>query len=63
MNNPMNFFLMLEAAAPETCCAMMPLARLAKGSTGAARPAGENMPQGCAAMTGARRGSVAMRWV
>lgn len=61
VNRPMNFFLMLEAAAPETCCAIIPLARLAKGEMGAASPAGANMPQGWAAMTGARRGSVAMR--
>lgn len=61
VNNPTNFFLMLEAAAPETCCAMIPLARLAKGEMGAASPAGAKMAQGWAAMTGARRGSVAMR--
>ena len=52
-----------EAAAPETCCAMMPEARLRKGWISSARPAGEKILQWCFWMRGARRGSVLMRWV
>ena len=33
-----------------------------KGSILSARPAGEKSGQGCASMTGFRRGSVAIRW-
>ena len=44
-NRPINLFLMLFAAAPETCCEMMLLQRLSKGSNSSARPSGENTRQ------------------
>ena len=39
-NSEMNLFLILFAAAPETCWAMMPEARERKGSICSARPSG-----------------------
>lgn len=41
---------------------MILLVRLLNGSICSARPVGEKSGQGCASMTGFRRGSVAMRW-
>lgn len=63
----MNFFLMLEAAAPLTCWAIMPLARLRKGWRGSERPVAEKMAQWWAVRTGARREekcvlSIVLRW-
>lgn len=49
------------AAAPETCCPIILLVRLLKGSTFSARPSGEKSGHGCCSMTGFRRGSVAIR--
>lgn len=62
MNNATNLFRMDLAAAPETCWPIILLVKLLNGSICSARPAGEKSGQGCAWMTGSRRGSVAMRW-
>jgi len=62
LKRPTNLFLMDLAAAPETCCAMMPLLKLRNGSTSSARPSGEKMRQWCFSMTGLSLGSVLIRW-
>lgn len=59
--SPTNLFLMLFAAAPETCWAMMPEARERKGSMVSARPSGLKMRQWCLSITGLRFGSTAIR--
>lgn len=66
-NREMNLFLMLVAAAPLTCWAIMPLARLRKGSRGSERPVGEKMAQWWALIVGASfeekcTASMARRW-
>lgn len=57
-----NLFRILFAAAPETCCPMILLTKLLKGSICSARPAGEKSWHGCCSMTDLRRESVAIRW-
>lgn len=56
-----NLFLMLEAAAVETCWEMMLEVRLWKGLMVSARPVGEKTVQGWRAMRGERRGSMVVR--
>jgi len=59
----MNLFLMDFAAAPETCCAIMPLVRERKGSISSARPMGEKTRQWCLSMRGLSLGSMERRWL
>ena len=58
----MNLFLMLLAAAPETCWAMIPEVRERKGSIVSASLAGLNTRQWFLSMTGLRVGSTFSRW-
>lgn len=55
-------FLMAFAAAPETCWPQIPETRERKGSIVSARPVGEKIGQGWAAITALKRGSVWIRW-
>ena len=57
----MNLFLMLFAAAPETCCDMIPDAKERKGSIFSARPSREKMRQWCWSMTVCNFGSTVAR--
>ena len=52
---------MLDAAAPETCCAIIPEARERKGSISSARPVGEKTLQWCAVITVESEGSMDSR--
>lgn len=58
----MNLALILFAAAPETCCEMTPLHKDAKGSWTSAKPPGVNKGHGCFSISGAKRGSIWIRW-
>lgn len=54
-------FLILFAAAPETCCAMIPLASERKGSISSARPSALKTLQWCFSITGLNLSSTLTR--
>lgn len=61
LNKATNLSLIDRAAAPDTCCPMILLTRLRKGSISSASPSGENRGHGCRLISGSRRASVAIR--
>ena len=54
--------LIYKYSSSLTCCDMIPLTRLLKGSISSASPSGVNTVQGCFAMIGLSLGSILMRW-
>jgi len=53
--------LIVRAAAPETCCEIIPLTRLWKGSASSAKPSAENIPQWWDSISHFRLGSTERR--
>src|SRR5436190_21251945 len=57
-----NLALIDFAAAPETCCPIIPLARALKGFISSASPVGEKSGHGYFSTRGRSRASVLRRW-